>query len=141
MVVIRFIQRAVTYLQGNVWYALFMVALALASIVMLGYGFLPAARPEVVSLLERFDIVIAVIFMIDFFAGLFFNVSLTKREYWRQNWLNFIASVPITSEVTQMLRILRIFQAVRVIRAAMELYYAKQRYEQNRELNTKQNGR
>lgn len=122
----------VTKIQGNGWYALALLLLAVASVSMLSYEFSPFARSEIVPTLIRLDITIALIFMADFFLGLFFNQKYTKRQYWRENWLDFISSIPITSEVAQALRILRVVRAIRVISSALDFWFAKRRFERIR---------
>jgi len=127
------IQKTVTYLQANIWYSLVIVALALFSLIMLGYEFLPNANPDRAALFQKLDIIIACIFLTDFFMGLFFNTHFTRKEFFKHNWLNLISSIPVTSDMTRVLRILRIFRAFRVIRASMNFYFAKHRLELNRQ--------
>lgn len=127
------IGRIVIYLQANVWYSLVIMMLSIASVVMLAYEvFATTASPELISRLQRFDIIIAWIFLTDFFMGLVFNTSIPKRTYWRHNWLNLISSIPVTSDVTRTLRILRILRAFRVIRAAMNFWFTRNRWQRNR---------
>lgn len=124
------------WLQQNVIYAAFIAALALFSVVLLlleiWYG---NDYPELVPISQRIDIIIAWIFLVDFFAGLLLNREVTRKEYWQQNWLNLVSSIPISSEVTRTLRILRIFRAVRAIRGGMNLWFAQRRWARNRKLD------
>ena len=133
--VISVVAKLVQYLQNNFWYALLIVLLAVISILLLGYELLKPDMPkDRLLLLQQIDLVIAWIFLSDFFLGLIFN-SREKgvRVYWRENWLNLASSIPITSEVTRFLRILRIVRALRIIRSArvvrslMNFWFAKQR--------------
>jgi hypothetical protein len=128
----RYIQRIVTYLQSNVIYSLLIVILAFVSIILLGYEFLPNANQDKIVLFRNIDLVIAVIFLSDFFLGLLFNTHFTKKEFVKHNWLNLISSIPITSDITRILRILRVLRAIRVIRAGMNFYFATHRYDINR---------
>ncbi len=118
----------VTRLQNNPWYALGLLLLALSGFGLLAYEFTPWARPEVVVVTMKLDLVIASIFMLDFFLGLFFNQKYTQREYWRQNWLDFISSIPISADMARALRILRVFRALRVISSALDIYFTRRRY-------------
>lgn len=118
----------VTKLQSNPWYALGLIALAVTSLSMLAYEFMPFARPEVVVWTVRLDLVIACLFLTDFFLGLFFNTKYTQKEYWRNNWLDFISSIPVTADVARALRILRVLRAIRVISSALDFYFARKRY-------------
>jgi hypothetical protein len=123
----------VARLQDNVWYALFIAILAVLSIVMLSYEFFPGADPALIERLQRFDIIIAFIFLTDFFTGLFFNNAVTKKRYWRENWLNLVSSIPITADAVRVLRIVRLFRAFRVIRAGVNFWFAKSRLDRVRQ--------
>lgn len=125
------LQRLVTELQENVWYALCIACLAILSIGLLVYEFSPWADPAIIPYTQRVDIVIAWIFLSDFFLGLVLNRHLTKKEYFKQNWLNLISSMPVSEEAVRMLRILRIYRAYRVIRAATNFYFASSRVVRN----------
>lgn len=118
----------VTKLQGNPWYALSFIILALISLLMLGYEFLPIARPEIVFYTIKLDIVIALIFLTDFMLGLCFNTKYSAKEYWRKNWLDFVSSIPVTADAARALRILRVWRALRVISSALDFYFARKRY-------------
>jgi len=126
----KYIETRITRLQRDIWYSLIIVVLAVLSMVMLGYEFLPNPHPDRVLLFQRLDLVIAYIFLADFFLGLVFNTEYSRKEFLRHNWLNLVSSIPITSEMTRALRILRVYRAVRVIRAGVNVYFAKQRLNQ-----------
>lgn len=129
---IHIIQRSVTFLQLNVTYSFIIALLALGSLAMLSYEFFPNADLERISLFQKIDIGIAIIFLTDFFAGLAFNTSVNRKKFFKQNWLNLISSIPVTSDITRALRILRIFRAFRVIRAGMNFWFARSRLKRNR---------
>lgn len=129
----RFLENLVTYLQQNLWYSLLIVILAFLSIAMLAYEFVPNADPDRILLFQQLDIIIACIFLTDFFMGLFFNRSMSSKDFFKLNWLNLISSIPVTSDMTRVLRILRIFRAFRVIRAGTNFYFAKHRLDHNRQ--------
>ncbi len=122
------IGRVITTLQGNAWYAFFLLCLALTSLVLFGYETSSYARPDIVVISIRLDLIIACLFMTDFLLGLFFNQKYTKYEYWRNNWPDFIASIPLTADVVRMLRIFRVWRAIRVIEAAAHFYLSRRRY-------------
>jgi len=121
-------QRIVTRLQKNFYYSLGLVLLAVFSLLLLGYEFLPTAKTEYIILFQKIDIMIASIFLIDFFAGLLFNTTMNTRTYFTHNWLNLASSIPITSDVTRALRILRVIRAFRIIRAGVNFWSANSRY-------------
>lgn len=130
---IDMIGRLVMYLQANIWYSLVILILSIVSVAMLVYEvFASSATPELIAQLQRFDIIIAWIFLTDFFMGLLFNTSIPKRIYWRHNWLNLISSIPVTSDITRILRIVRVLRAFRVIRAGLNFWFARSRWQRNR---------
>lgn len=116
------------------WYATVIMLLSIVSVAMLGYeAVFDEAAPETLARLQRYDVIIAWIFLTDFFMGLVFNTSIPKRTYWRQNWLNLVSSIPVTSDITRALRILRILRAFRVVRASLNFWFAKERWRRNRQ--------
>jgi hypothetical protein len=117
----------VTKLQGNVWYAAVLVVLALTGAGLLLYEFTPYARPEVVAVTVKIDLLIAYIFLTDFFLGLFFNTTYSRKQYWKMNWLDFISSIPITADMARAFRILRALRALRVISSALDIYFTRRR--------------
>ena len=125
------LQRLVTELQENVWYALCIAILAVLSILLLLYELTAWAKPEVIEYTQKIDIAIAWIFLTDFFLGLICNRNLTKKAYFKYNWLNLVSSIPITEDAIRILRILRILRTFRVIRAATNFYFASSRTVRN----------
>jgi len=123
-----FLKEKITSLQGNLWYALALTILAFLGLGLLIYEFTPYARPEIVFYTLKLDLIIAWIFLTDFMLGLFFNGKYSKREYWRKNWLDFISSIPISSEITQALRVLRAVRAIRVISSILDIYFTQKRH-------------
>lgn len=125
-------------LQQQLWYALTIATLAIVSGALLVYELWGGVEPETVVALQRIDFLVAGIFLFDFLLGLSFPPS-TRSQYWKDNWLNFIASIPITSELSQLLRLLRLVRAVRVIRAGIEVRFTTMRYKNIKEqADTKQ---
>lgn len=118
----------ITNLQQNPWYALVLVLLAFTGAGLLAYEFSPYAVPEKVVVTTHLDIIIAYIFLTDFFLGLFFNTKYTKSDYWKKNWLDFISSIPVTADMARALRILRVLRALRVISSALDVYFTRRRY-------------
>ncbi len=127
-------QNFITRLQDNVIYALTIALLAITSLLLLFYELSPWVNPEVVSLTQKIDLIIAIIFLTDFFSGLVFNNKLKTKEYFKQNWLNLVSSIPVTADAVRILRILRILRAFRVIRATVNLYFASSRLKRNRKV-------
>jgi hypothetical protein len=118
----------ITRLQSNVWYASLMVVLAVSGLALLSLEFTRFATPEYLVLSARLDLAIAFIFLTDFLLGWVFNRGYSSRgDYWRKNWLDFISSIPITSDMARALRILRVFRALRVISSALDIWFTRKR--------------
>jgi Ion transport protein len=123
----------VTSLQSGVWYTLLVIGLALMSVGFLVYEWTPGARPDIIALGDTLDLYVAYVFLLDFLLGLAFNTSYrNSRQYWRDNWVNLLASIPVTSEVTHALRVLRVLRAVRVLRVVLGVWMVKQQLTQTR---------
>ena len=135
MQIVRPIQIWVTKLQHSIWWAWTMVILALIAVGFVLLEWFMVWPDSTITWFNRIDLVIAYIFLADFFAGLIFNVAYkSRRAYFKDNWLNLLSSIPITSEITSLLRALRIIRAIRLIRlirAGMNLTFAELRLKQN----------
>jgi len=124
----------ITKLQASPWYALVLLLLALSSIVMLTYEIFVAPDISVFKLIANIDLTIALIFMTDFFLGMFFNQQYTKKQYMKTNWLDFISSIPVTFELAQALRILRVFRAIKVISTGLDVWFTGKKYRLNQKI-------
>jgi type II secretory pathway component PulF len=113
------------------YYALCLTILAIVSIILLGYEFIPSGNQNLIAIFQRIDLFIAIIFLTDFFAGLFFNTTTNAKTFFQQNWLNLASSIPITSDMTRVLRILRIVRAMRIIRVGINLWFLKHHLTKN----------
>jgi hypothetical protein len=125
------IQDIITAVQQSLWYSTLLVVLALISVALLVFELSITPAEETILLWQSIDLVVAYVFLFDFIAGWWGNRAYTSsRAYWKDNWLNLVSSIPITSEVTSLLRFLRIFRAVkviRVVRAGVSLSVSEQR--------------
>jgi len=122
------LRNAITALQANIYYAFVIAFLAIIGAGLLMYEFFSAPSAEVIVVLQKIDLVIAGIFLVDFFLGLYAAGKNGRNKYWRYNWINLIASIPVTSDVLRALRILRLLRALRVIRAGVDVWFATKRY-------------
>lgn len=123
-------------LQHNVWYATIIAILAVLSIALLFYElFYPGATARGHQLARKIDLIIAFIFLADFFLGFFFTQGgRGKWNYFKRDWLNLASSIPITNDIVRVLRLLRIFRALRIIRAFMNLRFAEKRRRDNKKI-------
>lgn len=124
--IIASLRKNVTKVQAGLLYNSLIIALAVAGFCFLVYEWLPGAKSTFVGIGSAIDLTVAYIFIVDFFFGLLFNTEFKgKKDYLKKNWPDLISSAPITSEVTQVLRLLRIWRAVRVLRVAIRIWNAK----------------
>lgn len=124
--IIASLRKNVTEVQSGLVYTSFIIALAVVGFCFLVYEWWPGADASVVGVGAAIDLTVAYIFIIDFCMGLFFNSEFNgKKDYLKKNWPDLVSSAPITSEVTQVLRLLRIWRAVRVLRVAVRIWNAK----------------
>lgn len=121
------VSKVVTTVQSNLWYALVFFSMAIMSVFMLVYQYWPSADPIWIARADAIDLYIGWIFLVDFFAGFFFNPAYSQARSWRTNLLDLISSLPISSNFAQALRVLRVVRAVRVIGTAMDLLSTKNR--------------
>lgn len=121
------VSKVVTAVQSNLWYALVFFLMAIMSVFMLMYQYWPSVDPVWIARADAIDLYIGWIFLVDFFAGFFFNPAYSQARSWRTNLLDLISSIPISSNFAQALRILRVVRAVRVIGTAMDLLSTKNR--------------
>ncbi len=116
-------KKLIIEIQQSPWYAALLIVLALGSGLLLLYEWWPARNEVVLISLLQFDLLVAGIFLIDFFLGLYVYHGYTNRlGYFKHNWMNLISSIPVTNEVTQFLRLLRIWRAWRVLRVAIGIH-------------------
>lgn len=122
-------ENTIACIQNSAWYALMFVFLAVAGLAFLLYEFTPWATPQWVVITSTLDFAIACIFFSDFILGMIFNGGgKTYRQYVRDNWVDLLASIPLTYDMARALRIFRIFKALRIISASVDLLISKRRY-------------
>lgn len=127
------VRKLVTFLQGNLTYSIFLMILALVSSGLLLYEifFLVEGEAKQVLIL-RYDFIIACILFTDFTLGLSFNSKYTRVGYMRDNWLNLLSSLPISSDWARAMRILRVVRAYRVARTAVDIWTIGRRYRRSK---------
>ncbi|MBI2098679.1 MAG: hypothetical protein HYT49_03490 [Candidatus Wildermuthbacteria bacterium] len=127
---IQQLRRGVLAAQEQRWYEIIFAVLAVVSGLLLFVELVISGIPEGTILrIHTVDLAIAYLFLTDFFIGI--ACTFSRRLYLRENWLNFVSSVPVSTEVFRALRLLRFIRAVRVIRVAAN---AKEIFEQGRRL-------
>jgi voltage-gated potassium channel len=100
--------------QENNWYEGTLSLLAILNAGILVYEVTAEGGDrQLARTLQFLDVSIALIFLIDFIVGI--SVARDRVRYFRRNWISFIASIPITGDVSQTFRILRVLRVVRVL--------------------------
>jgi voltage-gated potassium channel len=101
---------------------LIFTVLALMSVFLLAYEYLANPVDEVVAIIYRFDLIVAMIFLIDFFTHLY--LAKNRKHYFIHNWYFLLASIPLVDTWTESLRALRILGLIRLVRAAEHIKYS-----------------
>jgi voltage-gated potassium channel len=96
---------------------LLMVGLSLASIFLLVFEVVADLNQHQAKALEYTDLAIACAFLLEFTIR--FSQAPQKAQFMRRHWWELLASIPVTSQTTQVLRglrLLRIFRLIRLLR-------------------------
>lgn len=121
------VEKFVTRLQGNIWYAVLFLLLALVSVGLLGYEHFGDLDVVTIDRIGEFDIYVASIFLFDFFLGVVFNKRYAHAEHRHHLWMDLLASIPVGLELARAFRVFRIFRALKIISSSLEFYYAEER--------------
>lgn len=96
---------------------LIIIFLALLSVGLLLFEVFADLAPHQIVLIERVDMAIAVIFLLEFLWRL--RRADSKLRFFRQSWWELLAAIPITNDMARALRsvrLLRLLQVVRMLR-------------------------
>ena len=91
-----------------------MILLSLASVILLVYEVVADLSIQQEVLIERIDIVIALIFLGEFIYK--FVRSQNRKAFFKSHWWELLAAIPVTSTATQALRGLRVLRLIRLVR-------------------------
>lgn len=91
-----------------------LVGLAIISTGLLVFEITHDVTASTSKLISQIDIAIALVFLADFTYGLF--KAENKAKFFSKRWYELLASIPITSTTTQILRSLRLLRVLRIIR-------------------------
>lgn len=106
----------------NIFDDLIMVALSLISVGLLIFEVVADLNVHQSKALEYADLTIASVFFAEF--AFRFTKSENKKLFLRSYWWELLASIPITSQTTQLLRGLRIIRIFRLIRLLRLIRFA-----------------
>ncbi len=104
----------VIFYKENIWANVLLALLAVFSVSLLVYEFSVSLSPEQVRFIHLTDIFIACLFLLDFLIGWWAYPK--KKQYWKENWTDLVASIPVSGEVYRSFRFLRILRLLRVVR-------------------------
>jgi len=99
-----------------IWDDIVMMLLALVSGYMLVLEYTTKLAPDQLQLFNTIDLVIACIFLGEFCIKFF--LAKKKGQFFKSHWWELLASIPVTSSLTQGLRLLRLLRLFRLIRLA-----------------------
>lgn len=97
--------------------SVFQIAILILSIYVLAALLLQLLfklPAQIVKILDIFDFIVCIIFLIDFFYRLF--ASKNKISFLKWGWIDFISSIP-TIDILRWGRFVRIFRILRLLRA------------------------
>ena len=88
-----------------------IITLSVLSLLIIFAQLYPNISPEMIKLIQLFDLIICGIFLLDF--SLRFTLARSKKAYLKWGWIDLISSLPMFDQ----LRVGRLFRLVRVVRA------------------------
>lgn len=108
------LKQKLKWFKENIWIDISIVLLSLLSVGLLVYELSADLLIEQLRLIHAVDLIIALIFLFDFIFGLYLSDS--KKKYFKNNWPDLLASIPISHGIYRSLRFLRLIRIIRVIR-------------------------
>ena len=102
-----------------------MIVLALVSGYFLVLEEITILTPEQLMFIDQADIFIALIFLMEFFLTLYF--AKHRGLFFKSRWWELLAAIPISTTVTQALRLLRLLRIVRLFRIGAHVAIAEEK--------------
>ena len=93
---------------------LLIVALALVSVALLVLEAVTQLQPHQQKLLERVDVVIALLFLGEWLWRL--KKADNRTRFFARSWWELLAAIPLTNDVTRTLRGVRLLRVIRIVR-------------------------
>ena len=99
-----------------------MLFLSIYVLVTLSVESFLISDPEIRSVIQKIDVFICALFLLDFLY-LFFSAP-NKREYMRWGWLDLISSIPLIDPLRwgRLARVIRIFRVLRAFKSLKVIY-------------------
>ena len=105
-----------------IWDDIVMMLFALVSGYLLLLEYTTTLAPEQVQLFNQIDLAISLVFLFEFTVK--YIAAPVKRSFFKSHWWELLASIPVTTPLTQglrLLRLLRLFRLLRLTEGAGEL--------------------
>ena len=102
------------YIKESIWINIIIVLLASFSVGLLAIEFFSDLQSDQITLVRNIDFVIASIFLLEFIISI--SLAEDKLKYFKKNWTDLIASIPLTIEFSNALRSLGLLRLFRIIR-------------------------
>ena len=105
--------------KGSAVYQLFLLALSIYVLIVVFAETFLVTDPEVSLLLQRVDLSICVVFLIDFFVN--FYKAESKLKYMKWGWIDLVSSIPLLAplrwgRLARVVRILRFFRTIKSLK-------------------------
>ncbi|WP_462175896.1 ion transporter [Pseudoalteromonas gelatinilytica] len=105
--------------KGSAVYQLFLLALSIYVLIVVFAETFLVTDPEVSLLLQRVDLSICVVFLIDFFVN--FYKAESKLKYMKWGWIDLVSSIPLLDplrwgRLARVVRILRFFRTIKSLK-------------------------
>ncbi len=105
--------------KGSAVYQLFLLALSIYVLIVVFVETFLVTDPEVSLLLQRVDLSICVVFLIDFFVN--FYKAESKLKYMKWGWIDLVSSIPLLDplrwgRLARVVRILRFFRTIKSLK-------------------------
>lgn len=109
----------------SVPYALFITIISIFSLILLAGDALFITDPDIVSVIQRIDVVICFIFFIDFLYTFYKSPNRTKY-FITWGWIDLLSSVPMvdqfrTGRLIRMYRLIRIMRGIKATKVIVQL--------------------
>lgn len=113
--------------KGTAAYQLFLLVLSIYVLAILFAEEFLITDPETRRLLQYVDLVVCMIFLMDFFVNLF--TAPNKLKYLKWGWIDFLASIPMIDPLRwgRLSRVVRILRFLRTIKSMKVLIQSIQR--------------
>lgn len=112
-------RKTLHWLKESFWTNIIIILLAFLSVGLLVYELSANHSKATIIIIHSLDIFIAMIFLLDFFFGLY--LAQNKKTYFKSSWPELLSSIPVTQGIFRSLRVLRILRLVRIVRIVARL--------------------